>query len=78
MLYNITMGRKPQGLVSQGEPRRIRDYPTLLVTIRPSIKAALDRIARREERPKWKIVEDAIRLYQEVGPNKRRRSKSTR
>jgi hypothetical protein len=74
MLYNITMGRKPQGLGRLGEPRRIRDYPTLLVTIRPRVKAILDRIAARENRPKWKIVEDAIRLYQKSTSKKRRAS----
>lgn len=59
------MGRKPEGAGKHGEPKRIRDYPTLLVTIRPSVKNILNRLAAREERPKWKIVEDAIRLYQE-------------
>jgi hypothetical protein len=66
------MGRKPQGLGKHGEPERIRDYPTLLVTIRPSTKKILDRIASREDRPKWKIIEDAILLYQETPAKKRR------
>jgi hypothetical protein len=74
MLYNNTMGRKPEGLGRQDEPKRIRDYPTLLVTIRPSTKRLLDRIAAREQRPKWKIVEDAIRLYQKSTGKKRRAS----
>jgi len=58
------VGRKPQGLGKHGEPKRIRDYPTLLVTVRPSVKATLERLAAREDRPKWKIVEAAIRLYE--------------
>lgn len=70
------MGRKPQGLGKRGEPKRIRDYPTLLVTIRPSVKAILNRISAREDRPKWKIIDDAIRLYQETTGKKRRRASS--
>jgi hypothetical protein len=67
-------GRKPEGLGKHGEPKRIRDYPTLLVTIRPSVKAVWDHLAAREDRPKWKIVEDAVRLYQKT---QRRASKRT-
>jgi hypothetical protein len=66
------MGRKPQGLGRQGEPKRIRDYPKLLVTVRPRIKAILDRVAIQEDRPKWKIVEDAIKLYEQSTGQKRR------
>ena len=60
------MGRKPEGLGMKGEPKRIRDYPKLLVTIRPSIRAKLKRLAARENRPMWKIVEDAIAQYHRV------------
>jgi hypothetical protein len=57
------MGRKPEGLGRQGEPKRIREYPKLLVTIRPSVKAKLKRMAGRERRAMWKIVESALLLY---------------
>ena len=58
------MGRKPQGLGKQGEPKKIRDYPKLLITIRPSIRTKLKRMAAREKRPMWKIVESALLLYE--------------
>jgi hypothetical protein len=63
MLYNVSVGRKPQGLGKGGEPKKIRDYPKLLVTIRPSIRNKLKRMAAREQRPMWKIVESALLLY---------------
>jgi hypothetical protein len=40
-----------------GESKRIRDYPKLLITIRPSIHAKLRRMAAREKRPMWKLSE---------------------
>ena len=64
-------GRKPEGLGKRGEPQRIRDYPTLLVTIRPSVKAILGDLADKENRPKWKIIEDAIRLYSKTTVTRR-------
>jgi hypothetical protein len=70
MLYNIQMGRKPEGLGKSGEPKRIRDYPKLLVTIRPKVHNALKRLAKREKRPMWKIIEDAIQLYQKTNSRK--------
>jgi hypothetical protein len=72
MLYNI-MGRKPEGLGTKGEPKRIRDYPKLLVTIRPSMKARLRRIASRENRPMWKVIDDAVQLYEQTHAKKQRR-----
>jgi len=74
MLYNGDMGRKPEGLGKSGEPKRIRDYPKLLVTIRPKVHSALKRISDREERPMWKIIEEAIRLYQKTKAKKHHRS----
>jgi hypothetical protein len=71
MVYNIQMGRKPEGLGKGREPKRIRDYPKLLVTIRPKVHDALKRIAAREERPMWKIIEEAIQLYQKTNDRKR-------
>ena len=68
------MGRKPQGLGKGGEPKKIRDYPKLLVTIRPSVKKKLRRIAARENLPMWKIVEAAIQLYEQAQGKKQRRS----
>lgn len=67
MLYNVSMGRKPEGLGKKDEPRRIRDYPKLLVTIRPTIRAKLKGMAAQEKRPMWKIVEDAITQYRKLG-----------
>jgi hypothetical protein len=72
MLYNIQMGRKPEGLGKSGEPKRIRDYPKLLVTIRPEVHNALKRAATREKRPMWKIIDDVFRLYQNTNARKRR------
>lgn len=57
------MGRPPEGLGKRGEPERIRDYPKLLVTIRPAVKAALQKLVAREARPAWRVVEDAIKHY---------------
>jgi hypothetical protein len=56
-------GRPPGGLGKHGEPEKIRDYPKLLITMRPSVKARLKAIAEHEERPAWKVVEDAIAHY---------------
>jgi len=58
-----TPGRPPAGLGRDGEPERIRDYPKLLITMRPSVKAKLKAIAEHEGRPVWKVVEDAVHLY---------------
>ncbi len=68
------MGRKPQGLGKGLEPKKIRDYPKLLVTIRPSAKIKLKRMAARENRPMWKVVDDAIKLYEQAHHKKQRRS----
>jgi hypothetical protein len=68
------VGRKPQGLGKGREPKRIRDYPKLLVTIRPSVKAKLKRIAARENRPMWKVIDAAIQLYEQAHYRKQRRN----
>jgi hypothetical protein len=68
------MGRKPQGLGRKGEPQRIRDYPKLLVTIRPSVKRKLKRMAAEERRPMWKVIDDAIHLYEQNYHRKQRPS----
>jgi len=57
------MGRPPAGKGSEGEPERIRDYPKLALTIRPTTKAKLDAVAVIEGRPAWKVVEDGIDAY---------------
>jgi hypothetical protein len=57
------MGRPPEGAGRRGEPEKIRDYPRLLITIRPSVKAHLRAIAEHENRPVWKVVEAAIQFY---------------
>jgi hypothetical protein len=56
-------GRPPEGLGKKGEPDKIRDYPKILITVRPAMKARLKAIAEHEERPAWKIVDDGINLY---------------
>jgi hypothetical protein len=71
---NKRMGRPPEGLGEKGEPERIRDYPKLLVTIRPAVRARLKAIAASEDRPAWQVVEDAIDLYFQRLPPDRRRS----
>ena len=57
------MGRPPEGSGKKGEPERIRDYPKLLVTIRPAVRTKLRAIASVEDRPAWQIVEDALSIY---------------
>lgn len=57
------IGRPPEGLGESGEPEKIRDYPKLLITIRPTVKVALKAIAEFEERPAWRVVEDGITQY---------------
>ena len=68
------MGRPPEGLGKKGEPERIRDYPKLLVTIRPTVRTRLKAMASTENRPAWQIVEDALSLYFEQLPTEQRRS----
>jgi hypothetical protein len=57
------MGRPPEGSGKKGEPERIRDYPKLLVTIRPTVRTKLKAMAFVENRPAWQIVEDALSMY---------------
>ena len=57
------IGRPPEGSGKKGEPERIRDYPKLLVTIRPAVRNKLKAIAAVESRPAWQVVEDAVALY---------------
>ena len=57
------MGRPPEGSGKKGEPERIRDYPKLLVTIRPAVRSKLKAMVLVEHRPAWQIVEDALALY---------------
>ena len=67
------MGRPPEGSGKKGEPERIRDYPKLLVTIRPTVRAKLRAIASAENRPAWQIVEDALAVYfDQLPPDGRR------
>lgn len=67
------IGRPPEGRGEGGEPGKIRDYPKLLITIRPTVKATLKAIAEFEQRPAWRVVEDAITQYLEGMPTKARR-----
>lgn len=67
------MGRPPEGSGKKGEPERIRDYPKLLVTIRPSVREKLKAIAAIEARPAWQVVEDALGVYfAQLSANQRR------
>ncbi len=68
------IGRPPEGSGKKGEPERIRDYPKLLVTIRPAVRSRLKAMAAVEERPAWQIVEDALALYFEQLPAEQRRA----
>ncbi|HYW46953.1 MAG TPA: hypothetical protein VE959_29070 [Bryobacteraceae bacterium] len=68
------MGRPPEGSGKKGEPERIRDYPKLLVTIRPTVRSRLKAMASVESRPAWQVVEDAIALYFDHLPPEHRRS----
>jgi hypothetical protein len=68
------MGRPPEGTGKKGEPERIRDYPKLLVTIRPVVRSKLKAIASAESRPAWQIVEDAVALYFDQLPDEKRRA----
>ena len=56
-------GRPAKGSGLNGEPRRIRDYPRLRLTVRPSTRDRLIAVAEREGRPMWKVVEDSVNLY---------------
>ncbi len=68
-----SLGRPPSGLGKSGEPNRIRDYPTLRVTIRPVTKARLFALAKIEARPAWKVIEASINCYfEQVAPKDRR------
>ena len=62
------MGRPPEGSGKKGEPERIRDYPKLLVTVRPAVRNRLKAMATVEGRAAWQIVEDALALYFEQLP----------
>jgi hypothetical protein len=68
------MGRPPEGSGKKGEPKRIRDYPKLLVTIRPAVRSKLKAMASVEGRPAWQIVEDALSMYFEQLPLRQRRA----
>jgi hypothetical protein len=71
------MGRPPEGLGKKGEPKRIRDYPKLLVTIRPTVRNRLKAMASVEGRPAWQIVEDSLALYfDQLSPDRRRATQS--
>jgi hypothetical protein len=56
-------GRPPEGQNRAGEPERIRDYPRALFTMRPATRERLKRAATREDRPEWRIVDDALEAY---------------
>jgi hypothetical protein len=71
------MGRPPEGAGKKDEPERIRDYPRLLVTIRPAVRTKLKTIASVEARPAWQIVEDAVALYFDALPDDKRRAVQT-
>jgi hypothetical protein len=68
------IGRPPEGSGKKGEPERIRDYPKLLVTIRPAVRNRLKAMASVENRPAWQIVEDALELYLAQLPAESRRA----
>jgi predicted NAD/FAD-binding protein len=68
------IGRPPEGSGKKGEPERIRDYPKLLVTIRPAVRSKLKAMASVEKRPAWQIVEDALARYFEELPQECRRA----
>jgi hypothetical protein len=46
-----------------GEPRNIRDYPRITLTIRDQVRRLLDAIAEHENRSPWRVVESAIQGY---------------
>jgi hypothetical protein len=68
------MGRPPEGSGKKGEPERIRDYPKLLVTIRPAVRSRLKAMSAVESRPAWQIVEDALTIYFDQLPAAQRRT----
>ena len=66
-------GRPPEGLGTKDEPGRIRDYPRLLFTMRPTTKAKLKTIAEYENRSEWRIVDEGIAVYlAKLAPKDRR------
>jgi hypothetical protein len=68
------IGRPSGGSGKAGEPDKIRDYPKLAVTVRPTTRALLKAAAMIEDRSEWLIVDDAITKYIEQMPAQDRRA----
>lgn len=67
------VGRPSEGSGKKGEPHRIRDFPTLLLIVRPAVRAKLKAVATVENRAAWRVVEDAIAAYfEQLQPETRR------
>ena len=63
------MGEKPRGRPSAEPGEKISDWPTFNTPIRPSTRRALVALSQILGRPKWRIIEDALRnLIQSLSP----------
>jgi hypothetical protein len=56
-------GRPPEGRVAKGEPERIRDFPRVLVSMRPVTRSGLRIISQHENRAEWRVIDEALTLY---------------
>ncbi len=68
------LGRPPAGKGAQGEPEKVSNYPKLAVSVQPLVRAMVNAVAMIEDRPAWRVVEDAIRLYVEKMPSEDRKA----
>jgi hypothetical protein len=63
------MARKPARTRKARNPTGIRpgelssEYPHTTVRLPPDVRALLKRTAKQEQRPAWRVLVDAIRLY---------------
>jgi hypothetical protein len=66
-------GRPPGEKDADGKPFRVRDYPTLLISIRPDVRGRLKAMSHALRKPAWRIVEEGINLYfNAMAPNEQR------
>ena len=50
-------------MAPDGTPEQTHKWPKLSVSVRPTVRRQLQAVAQFENRPAWRIVEDALKVY---------------
>ena len=62
------VGRPPEGIAEDGSPLLVSQYPKTMIYMKPLVRAKVHALSALENKPTWKIVDDALGVYFESLP----------